>query len=131
VKLNPPNVWDFSPDSSNASPTIFTPATGEYTRVSLIAGQCYGGGTVASESVTWDLPGFEGGQMPLIRRMPKRGFNNARFATRYLAVNVGSLNDFENGVRVDEAALRGVGLANGRADGIKVLGDGELKKKLM
>ena len=68
--------------------------------------------------------------MPLIRRIPKRGFNNARHATRYLPVNVESLNCFEDGARVDEAALRAVGLATGRADGIKILGDGELKKKL-
>jgi large subunit ribosomal protein L15 len=74
--------------------------------------------------------GFEGGQMPLIRRIPKRGFNNARHATRYLAVNVGSLNVFEEGARVDEAALRRAGLANGRAGGIKILGDGEVAKKL-
>ena len=74
--------------------------------------------------------GFEGGQMPLIRRMPKRGFNNTRFATRYLAVNVGDLNRFEDGSRVDEAALRAAGLANGKGDGIKILGGGELAKKL-
>ena len=74
--------------------------------------------------------GFEGGQMPLIRRIPKRGFNNARHATRYLPVNLDALNVFEDGARVDEAAIRGVGLANGRADGIKILGDGELTKKL-
>ena len=74
--------------------------------------------------------GFEGGQMPLIRRIPKRGFNNARFATRYIAVNVGDLNQFEDGARVDETALRSVGLANGRAAGVKILGDGELTKKL-
>ena len=74
--------------------------------------------------------GFEGGQMPLIRRIPKRGFNNARFATRFIAVNVGELDRFDNGARVDETALRAVGLANGRADGIKILGDGELSKKL-
>ena len=74
--------------------------------------------------------GFEGGQMPLIRRIPKRGFNNARHATRYLPVNLESLNQFEDGARVDEAALRAVGLAKGRASGIKILGDGELKKKL-
>lgn len=75
-------------------------------------------------------PGFEGGQMPLIRRIPKRGFNNARFAIRYIPVNVGDLNRFEDGTRVDEALLRQVGLANGRADGIKILGEGELKRKL-
>jgi len=74
--------------------------------------------------------GFEGGQMPLIRRIPKRGFNNARHATRYLAVNLEALNRFEEGMRVDEAALRGAGLANGRASGIKILGDGELTRKL-
>jgi large subunit ribosomal protein L15 len=74
--------------------------------------------------------GFEGGQMPLIRRIPKRGFNNARFATRYLGVNVGKLEQFDNGARVDETALRAAGLANGRASGIKILGDGELSKKL-
>jgi large subunit ribosomal protein L15 len=74
--------------------------------------------------------GFEGGQMPLIRRIPKRGFNNVRFATQYVAVNVGELNKFDDGAKVDEAALRAVGLANGRADGVKILGDGELTKKL-
>jgi large subunit ribosomal protein L15 len=74
--------------------------------------------------------GFEGGQMPLIRRIPKRGFNNTRFGTRYLPVNVESLNVFDEGARVDEASLRGVGLVNGRGDGVKILGDGELTKKL-
>ena len=73
--------------------------------------------------------GFEGGQMPLIRRIPKRGFNNARFATRYVPVNLEALNQFEDGATVDEAALRGAGLANG-GKRIKILGDGELKKKL-
>ncbi|MFN7139384.1 MAG: 50S ribosomal protein L15 [Limisphaerales bacterium] len=74
--------------------------------------------------------GFEGGQMPLIRRIPKRGFNNARFKTVYMAVNVGDLNSFDAGSRVDEAALRGAGLANGPYDGIKILGNGEITKKL-
>ena len=75
-------------------------------------------------------PGFEGGQMPLTRRLPKRGFNNARFATQHLPVNVSELNQFEEGTRVDEAILRQAGLANGRADGIKILGDGEITRKL-
>ena len=75
--------------------------------------------------------GFEGGQMPLIRRIPKRGFNNAEFATVYIPVNVGELNEFEDGARVDETALRSVGLANGPGDGIKILGSGELTKKLV
>src|SRR5215470_17637376 len=74
--------------------------------------------------------GFEGGQMPLIRRIPKRGFNNTRHGTRYLPVNLEALNRFEDGARVDEAALKSVGLANGRSDGVKILGDGELTKKL-
>lgn len=74
--------------------------------------------------------GFEGGQMPLIRRIPKRGFNNTRFGTRYLPVNVESLNAFDDGARVDEVALRNAGLVNGRGDGVKILGDGELSKKL-
>ena len=74
--------------------------------------------------------GFEGGQMPLIRRIPKRGFNNARHTTRYLPVNLEALNRFDDGTRVDEAGLRSAGLANGRAAGIKILGDGELTKKL-
>jgi large subunit ribosomal protein L15 len=74
--------------------------------------------------------GFEGGQMPLIRRIPKRGFNNARHTIRYLAVNLESLNRFEDGTRVDEAALRNAGLANGRSAGIKILSGGELTRKL-
>jgi large subunit ribosomal protein L15 len=75
-------------------------------------------------------PGFEGGQMPLFRRMPKRGFNNARFATKHIVVNVQALNDFSDGTRVDEVVLRKAGLANGRADGIKILGNGDLTRKL-
>src|SRR5438093_1406455 len=74
--------------------------------------------------------GFEGGQMPLIRRIPKRGFNNARHTTRYLPVNLEALNQFDEGARVDAEVLRKAGLANGRADGIKILGNGELSKKL-
>ena len=68
--------------------------------------------------------------MPLIRRIPKRGFNNARHTTRYTAVNIESLNRFEEGARVDEAALRAAGLANGPGAGVKILGDGELTRKL-
>jgi large subunit ribosomal protein L15 len=74
--------------------------------------------------------GFEGGQMPLIRRIPKRGFNNARHTIRYLPVNLDALNRFEDGARVDEAALRNAGLANGLGAGIKILGGGELTRKL-
>jgi large subunit ribosomal protein L15 len=74
--------------------------------------------------------GFEGGQMPLIRRIPKRGFNNARHTIEYIPVNLKALNHFENGARVDEAALRSLGLANGTLRRIKILGTGELGKKL-
>src|SRR5262245_32824435 len=73
--------------------------------------------------------GFEGGQMPLIRRIPKRGFNNARHAVTYLPVNLESLNRFDDGAKVDEETLRREGLANG-GPRIKILGGGELTKKL-
>jgi large subunit ribosomal protein L15 len=77
--------------------------------------------------------GFEGGQMPLIRRIPKRGFNNTRFGTRYIPVNLAELNEFADGATVNEDTLRAAGLANGpgRGDGIKILGNGELTKKLV
>ena len=68
--------------------------------------------------------------MPLIRRIPKRGFNNTRHGTTYIPVNVESLNVFDDGARVDIEALRSVGLANGKGDGIKILGDGDVTKKL-
>ena len=74
--------------------------------------------------------GFEGGQMPLIRRVPKRGFNNARHTVKYVAVNLESLNQFDNGARVDVAAIREAGLANGPVKRVKILGDGELTRKL-
>ena len=74
--------------------------------------------------------GFEGGQMPLIRRIPKRGFNNKQFAIRYIPVNLDVLNSFEDGATVDEAVLRKLGLANGREKRLKILGDGELSRKL-
>src|SRR5450432_3393124 len=73
--------------------------------------------------------GFEGGQMPLIRRIPKRGFNNARLTVHYVAVNVGDLNRFDDGAKVNKTTLRSLGLANGRAAGVKILGQGELSKK--
>ena len=74
--------------------------------------------------------GFEGGQMPLIRRIPKRGFNNARHTVEYVPVNLEALNAFDDGARVDLDMLRKAGLANGPVKRVKVLGDGELKKKL-
>lgn len=70
-------------------------------------------------------PGFEGGQMPIHRRLPKRGFTNI-FADRIAVINVRDLNRFESGSVVDEAALVGSGLVKGARDGIKILGQGEI-----
>jgi len=75
-------------------------------------------------------PGFEGGQMPLYRRVPKRGFNNKNFAKVYAHVNVEDLNAFEDGVAVGYEQLREKGLVNKRYDGVVVLGNGELSRKL-
>jgi len=74
--------------------------------------------------------GFEGGQMPLIRRIPKRGFNNTEFKTTYAPVNLVDLDKLAVSGVIDEKALREAGLVNGRWDGVKVLGTGELTKKL-
>ena len=73
--------------------------------------------------------GFEGGQMPLQRRVPKRGFNNI-FATEYAVVNLSDLNTFEDGAVVDAAALIEKGIIKKEYDGLKVLGNGELSKKV-
>lgn len=75
-------------------------------------------------------PGFEGGQMPLFRRLPKKGFSNERFRDVYEVVNVGDLNAFDDGTVVNEAALREKGLVNRSCDAIKILGTGELSRKL-
>ena len=74
-------------------------------------------------------PGFEGGQLPLYRKLPKRGFNN-KFATNYAIVNVDALNVFEDGAVVDLEALLAKKIVRKGLDGLKVLGNGELTKKL-
>ena len=74
-------------------------------------------------------PGFEGGQMPLQRRVPKRGFVNV-FATKYAELNVAALNKFEDGAIVDLDAMKAAGLVKKAYDGVKVLGNGTLDKKL-
>ena len=74
--------------------------------------------------------GFEGGQMPLIRRLPKRGFNNAAFHKRYAVVNVSDLNALKAGTTINEQLLRESNLVRGHFFGIKILGDGELKHDL-
>ena len=74
--------------------------------------------------------GFEGGQMPLIRRLPKRGFNNAAFHKQYAIVNLDDLNEFKTGTVVNEQLLRESKLVRGHFAGIKILGDGEVKHGL-
>jgi large subunit ribosomal protein L15 len=74
-------------------------------------------------------PGFEGGQMPLYRRLPKRGFKNI-FAKVYAEVNVSQLNRFENGTTVDPVALVDAGILKNVCDGIRILGNGDLEKSL-
>lgn len=74
-------------------------------------------------------PGFEGGQLPIYRRLPKRGFNN-RFAKEYAIINVGRLDAFENGAVVSIETLLANGMLNKELDGLKILGNGELTKKL-
>lgn len=75
-------------------------------------------------------PGFEGGQLPLFRRLGKRGFNNTRFRTVYTCVNVGDLNRFDDNTVVTPELLIETGLVKKELDGIKILGAGELTKKL-
>ena len=76
-------------------------------------------------------PGFEGGQLPLYRKLPKRGFKNLRFGKQYTVVNVESFNKFNDGDVVDSALLLAKGIIGDLAkDGLKVLGEGELTKKL-
>ena len=73
---------------------------------------------------------FEGGQLPLYRRLPKRGFSNAKFKVVYTIVNLSDLNRFDNGTVVTPALLREVGLVKKGLDGVKILGEGNLEKKL-
>jgi large subunit ribosomal protein L15 len=75
-------------------------------------------------------PGFEGGQIPTYRRLPKRGFDNSRFATKYAIINIGDLNVFEDGAEIDIVTLVENGMVSKVFDRLKVLGDGELTKKL-
>ena len=74
-------------------------------------------------------PGFEGGQNPLYRRLPKRGFHN-RFSTQYAIINVETLNKFEDGAVVDINTLLAEGIIRKAYSGLKVLGDGEISKKI-
>ena len=75
-------------------------------------------------------PGFEGGQLPLYRRLSKRGFNNYNFRTVYATVNVGDLERFDEGTEITKELLIEAGLVKKELDGIKILGNGDLTKKL-
>ena len=75
-------------------------------------------------------PGFEGGQLPLFRRLPKRGFSNAMFKTEYATINVSDLEKFEDGAVVTPELLKEMGILKKQLAGVKVLGNGELTKKL-
>ena len=75
-------------------------------------------------------PGFEGGQTPLFRRLPKRGFSNALFKTEYAVINLSDLNKFEDGAVVTPELLKEMGIVKKQLSGIKVLGNGNLEKKL-
>ena len=75
--------------------------------------------------------GFEGGQLPLFRRLPKRGFTNAMFKTEYAVINLSDLNKFEDGATVSPELLKEMGLLKKQLDGIKVLVNGKLEKKLV
>lgn len=75
-------------------------------------------------------PGFEGGQLPLFRRLPKRGFSNAKFKVRYAVINLSDLNKFDNDAVITPELLKEMGLIKNQLDGIKVLGNGTLEKKL-
>ena len=75
-------------------------------------------------------PGFEGGQLPLFRRLPKRGFSNAKFKTVYAVINLSDLNKFEDGAIVTPEILKEMGILKNQLDGVKVLGNGKLEKKL-
>ena len=74
--------------------------------------------------------GFEGGQTPLFRRLPKRGFSNALFKKEYAIINLDDLNKFEDGAEVSLEVLRNMGIVKKSKDGLKVLGNGTLEKKL-
>ena len=76
-------------------------------------------------------PGFEGGQLPLFRRLPKRGFSNAKFKTEYAVINLSDLNKFENDAVITPELLKEMGLVKNQLCGIKVLGNGTLEKKVI
>ena len=75
-------------------------------------------------------PGFEGGQMPIARKIPKRGFNNDNFRVNYACVNLDRLNNFDDGATIDAEVLIAAGILKKTLDGVKILGRGEIEHKL-
>ncbi|MEE3432401.1 MAG: 50S ribosomal protein L15 [Lachnospiraceae bacterium] len=115
-----------------------TPAEGSVHNDNFRRGRCHGSGNGKTAGKGHKgqkarsgapRPGFEGGQMPLYRRIPKRGFTN-RNTLDIVAINVSALEKFENGAVVDVAALKESGIVKNGRDGVKILGNGELTKKL-
>ena len=128
----------FTLTSEKAIAQIGTPYIHDPSTIMECDGKYYtfgtgGGGLISEDGWTWNgggvRPGFEGGQMPLYRRIPKRGFNNI-FAKEYAIVNVSDLNQFTEDTVVDAELLKAAGLIKKACDGVKVLGDGELTTKL-
>lgn len=76
-------------------------------------------------------PGFEGGQLPLFRRLPKRGFTNAMFKTTYAVLNLDDLNKFEENTEITPELLKEMGILKNQLNGVKILGNGTLEKKLI
>ncbi len=113
-----------------ASPKAYRKGRGSGSGNGKTAGRGHKGQNARSGGgVRW---GFEGGQTPLFRRLPKRGFNNKRFANNYIEISLGRLQQFEDGTVVDLDKIRESGLVkfNNNNDGIKILGGGEFTRKL-
>ena len=116
--------------TSSGNKTAFRKGRGAATGNGKTAGRGHKGQKARSGGGV--RPGFEGGQMPLYRRLPKRGFNNKRFAPAYIEVNVSDLEKFDNAAAVDAKALADAGIITlpKNNDGVKILGNGDLTKKL-
>ena len=120
------NLHNYSPNPG-AKKRVKRLGCGESSGLGKTSGKGHKGQKARSGSGT--RVGFEGGQMPLHRRLPKRGFNNFDFRDVFGAVNVGDLDGrFEAGALINEESLRESGLLNGRCDKVKLLGDGEVEK---
>ena len=120
------NLTDLKPAEGSKHSDAFRRGRGHGSGNGKTAGKGHKGQKARSGA---PRPGFEGGQMPLFRRIPKRGFTcrNSKFI---IAINVSDLNRFEDGAEVTVEALKEIGLVKNSRDGIKILGNGELSKKL-